>query len=176
MPIDPPADGRLTAPGDSRYRHAAACWLTEISREPTVTADDRAAGSAFAATLKFTVAAPWPEPDVSVIHDAPAAADQVHSASVEIVSRPSPPSGGNEAGAAFASTLHFSKALGPTDVLDEDPHAELSRSAAAPAVVTRRTQQCPMRSIAATWSAISFQSSSRPADLLQKACAIQLMR
>jgi hypothetical protein len=141
-----------------------------------VTADDRADGSAFAATLKFTVAAPWPEPDVSDIHDAPAAADQVHSASVEIVSRPSPPSGGKEAGAAFASTLHFSKALGPTDVLDEDPHAELSRSAAAPAVVRRRTQQCPMRSIAATSERDFSSRAPGRRDLLQKACAIQLMR
>jgi hypothetical protein len=142
--------------------------VTDTSRAPTVTDDDRAAGSGFAATLKFTVVAPCPDPDVSDIHAAAEVADHAHSASVEIVRRPSPPSGGNEVGAALASTLHFSNALGPTDVLADDPHAaELSRSAAAPAVVSRRTQQCPLRSIAAE-SERDFQPSSVPAPYSYK--------
>ena len=90
-------------------RHGAAAWLTGTRAEPMTIADERAAGTVFAATVNATAASPCPDVVASATQFDSADADHVQSRVVEIVIEPLPPIGGNVAvGASPTVTWHLS--------------------------------------------------------------------
>jgi hypothetical protein len=139
---------------------------------------DRPTGSAFAPTLKSSVAAPCPDVEFSVTQDAPDAADQEQSRSVEMVRRPLPPSGGKLVGEAVASTAHRSRPVGPTLVDADDPQAErgLSRIGVAVAVMTRTTQRWRLASTTSAWERHFLAELPARRNPFQETCASNLNR
>jgi hypothetical protein len=104
-----------------------------------VTAPVRVAGSAFAATVNWTVPDPWPdEPAVMLTQVTSGCAVHWHSRSVRTSMEAEPPEAGTGVPGASTATAHFDNVDGDVTVLPDEPQdASATAAAKSPAFIAK---------------------------------------